>query len=183
MALPQVPLIRALGNRVRATTVVGFPVQVTKLAKSYHYNFRKVPFPVIHGDLYRSNILMDDDCNVKAIIDWEGAIVAPWELVKFIKDLRVVPPAMNGPSYQEPLSVCERCEKQGRYVKYVAENEEKQSLDGTLSTVLGNSAVQDFAHAFWLWEEDKAGFYTEIGMFQYFDDSTTEMDCSIIYHT
>jgi hypothetical protein len=145
-------------------SLTGFPSQVAKFAESY--NFREGPFPVIHGDLYRSNILMDDDCNVKAIIDWEDTMVAPWELVEFIKDLRVVPAAMNGSSYQEPSSVHERREKQKRYLEYVAETEEKQSLDGTLSTVLSNSAVQDFAHAFWLWHDGKVGFYTKIGLIQ-----------------
>ncbi|KZM19152.1 uncharacterized protein EKO05_0003191 [Ascochyta rabiei] len=145
-------------------SLAGFPLQVAKFAKSY--NFRRGPFPVIHGDLYRSNILMDNDCNVKAIIDWEDAIVAPWELVEFIKDLGVVPAAMNGSSHQEPPSVRERRNKRETYIKYVEEIEKKQLLDGTLSMVLSNSAVQDFAHAFWLWHDGKVGFYKEIGLIQ-----------------
>jgi len=143
-------------------SIVNFPSQVAKFAESY--NFRKGPLPVIHGYLYRSNILMSGDCNVDAIIDWEDAIVAPWELVEFIKDLRVVPPAMNGPSYQESLSACQKRDKQRTYVKYVRETEEKQLLDSTLSLVLSNSAVQDFAHAFWLWHEGKSGFYRNSGI-------------------
>jgi hypothetical protein len=46
---------------------MGFPSQVAKFAESY--NFCEGPFPVIYGDLYRSNILIDDNCNVKAIIN------------------------------------------------------------------------------------------------------------------
>ncbi|KAJ8108631.1 hypothetical protein OPT61_g8036 [Boeremia exigua] len=134
-------------------SIVGFPSQIAEFAKSY--NFREGPFPVIHGDLYRSNILIDNDCNVKAIIDWETAIVAPWELVEFIKDLGVVLAVMNGTSYQEPPSVRERRDKQRTYIKYVEKTEEKQLLDGTLSSVLGDSAVQDFARAFWLWHDGK----------------------------
>lgn len=145
-------------------SLTGFPLQVAKFAKSY--NFREGPFPVIHGDLYRSNILLDDDCNVEAIIDWEDAIVAPWELVEYIKDLGVVPAAMNGTSYQEPPSVRERRDKQKKYVGYVKEIEEKQSLDGTLSRVLSDSVVQDFARAFWLWHDGKVGFYQDIELIQ-----------------
>lgn len=141
-----------------------FPSQVAKLAESY--SFRKGPFPVIHGDLFRSNVLMDDDCNVKAIIDWEDAMVGPWELVEFIKDLRVVPAAMNGPLYEEPLSARQRRIERENYVRYVAEVEVRHSLDNTLSMILRNSTVQDFAHTFWYWQEGKAGYYTEITIFQ-----------------
>jgi hypothetical protein len=145
-------------------SIKGFPSQVLKSVESYE--FREGPFPVIHPDSYRSNIMMDDDCNVKAMIDWDEAIVGPWELVEFIKDLRVIPAAMMGPSYQEPPSVREKRNKQRTYVKYVEETEKRLSLDGTLSTILGNSAVQEFAHFFWLWKDGKAGFYKNTGIIQ-----------------
>ncbi|KAL5383993.1 hypothetical protein PMIN06_007186 [Paraphaeosphaeria minitans] len=55
---------------------------------------------------------------------------------------------MNGPLYEEPLSDREIRDKQRKHVEYLGENEEKRSSNDTLAIVLGNSAVQEFAHAF-----------------------------------
>ena len=37
------------------------------------------PYPLQHLDLNQQNIMVDKECNVRAIIDWEGAKVVPFE--------------------------------------------------------------------------------------------------------
>jgi hypothetical protein len=70
----------------------------------------------------------------------------------------------GGALYTEQVSNQLQRDKQRKYVKQVEEVERKCSLDDTLSVMLGNSEVQGFAHAFWLWREGKVEFYTDIAM-------------------
>lgn len=37
------------------------------------------PYPLQHPDLNQQNIMVDEECNVRAIVDWEGAKVVPFE--------------------------------------------------------------------------------------------------------
>lgn len=57
---------------------------------SHNHTFQSGPFPIFHTDLYTSNILVDSEYCIQGVIDWEDAIVAPWEVVEFIKDLTIV---------------------------------------------------------------------------------------------
>jgi hypothetical protein len=41
--------------------------------------FTKGPFPLQHPDLNQQNIILDDNGNVKGILDWEGTKVVPFE--------------------------------------------------------------------------------------------------------
>ena len=41
---------------------------------------RNGPFPLNHLDMGTQNLLMDDEYNIVAIIDWEMAQTAPWEI-------------------------------------------------------------------------------------------------------
>ncbi len=42
-------------------------------------DLRRGPFPLRHGDLHYKNILVDDDFNITAVLDWESAMITPWE--------------------------------------------------------------------------------------------------------
>ncbi|KAF1934506.1 hypothetical protein EJ02DRAFT_363555, partial [Clathrospora elynae] len=79
-----------------------FPLQLQEFAK--HFPFQSGPFPIFHTDLKISNILVDYGCRIQSVIDWEDAIVAPWEVVEFIKDLTIVPPVMSGRFYKKELT-------------------------------------------------------------------------------
>jgi hypothetical protein len=72
------------------------------------------------------------------VIDWENAIVAPWEMVEFIKDLSIVPPVMDGPLYREEESDREIVAERGRYIEFVQKMEKARQLDSKLSTTLGD---------------------------------------------
>jgi len=135
-----------------------FPSRIKEFANQY--NFRTGPFPLFHTDLYRSNVLLATRCYV---IDWEDAQVLPWEMVEFAKDLCIVPPALDGPVYQEDNMDRKWWAERENYIKLVREAETSRGLDNHLSITLGNSAVQHLAHAIWLYQIDgRIGFYNNV---------------------
>jgi hypothetical protein len=141
-------------------SIKDFPFQLRNFAE--HYCFQEGPFPVFHTDLYKSNVLVDSEYQILSIIDWENAIVAPWELVEFIKDLSVVPPVMDGPLYHEEESDREILTARREYIEAVQKMEKARQLDNKLSTTLSNWCTQNLAHAIWLYHEGRIGFYTSI---------------------
>ncbi|TLD03910.1 hypothetical protein PgNI_11274, partial [Pyricularia grisea] len=56
------------------------------------------PFPLYHPDFRHSNIIVDANCNVLSVIDWENASTVPWEIVQPPLFLSTVPAPMNLPS-------------------------------------------------------------------------------------
>jgi hypothetical protein len=140
--------------------ISSFPSGVRELAG--RFPFQDGPLPLIHTDLYSSNVIIDTDYNVLCVIDWENAFVGPWELVEFIKQLSIIPPEMDGPLFRETEQ--DRAMKLARaeYVKLVQMAEKKRHLDTKLSTVLSDEHIQAFAHAFWLYGEGRIGFYDAV---------------------
>jgi Ser/Thr protein kinase RdoA (MazF antagonist) len=59
------------------SSIKNFPARLSDFAQ--HYTFRSGPFPLMHSDLYSSNVLVDSECCIKGVIDWENAIVGPWK--------------------------------------------------------------------------------------------------------
>ncbi|KAJ4286505.1 hypothetical protein N0V90_013205 [Kalmusia sp. IMI 367209] len=141
-------------------SITDFPSRLTHFAQ--HHCFQEGPFPIIHTDLYKSNILVDSEYRVQSVIDWEDAIVAPWELVEFIKDLSIVPPVLDGPLYREEESDREIFAERARYVEVVKQMEQTRDLDSKLSAALGDWKVQNLAHAVWLYQDGRIGFYSSI---------------------
>jgi hypothetical protein len=132
-----------------------FPARLSDFAR--YYTFRSGPYPLIHSDLYNSNVLVDSECRIKGVIDWENAIVGPWEIVEFIKDLSIVPPLMDGPFYKEnPEKIAERT----RYIEAIKEGERVRQLDNKLSETLDNRNIQNLADAIWLYSEGRIGYYS-----------------------
>jgi hypothetical protein len=136
-----------------------FPSKLLEFANQF--SFQSGPFPIFHPDLKISNILVDSEYRIQGVIDWEDAIVAPWEVVEFIKDLTIVPPIMSGQFYKEEL-VREKLAERERYLQTVKEKEAARQTDNKLSETLGNRRTQDLAHAFWLYSDGKIGFYSSI---------------------
>jgi hypothetical protein len=85
------------------------------------------------------------------VIDWENAIVAPWEMVEFIKDLSIVPPVMDGPLYREEESDREMFAERRSYIEVVKKLEKARQLNNKLSMVLSDWKTQNLAHAIWLY--------------------------------
>lgn len=137
-----------------------FPSGIRDLAR--WFPFQDGPFPLIHTDLYSSNIIIDEDYNVLSVIDWESAFVGPWELVEFNKELSVVPSVMDGPHYHETESRVAMCLAHAEFLKLVRAVEGRRRLDEKLSAMLADEEVQAFSHAFWLYGEGRIGFYDRV---------------------
>jgi hypothetical protein len=149
--------------------ISSFPSKVRELSR--RFPFRNGPFPLIHTDLYSSNVIIDTDYNVLSVIDWENAFAGPWELVEFTKELSIVPPEMDGPLFEETEQDKAMKLARAEYVRLVQRAEEQRHLDSSLSTVLGDERIQSFAHAFWLYGEGRIGFYDAV--LESFSRSTT----------
>ncbi|KAH7061876.1 hypothetical protein BKA63DRAFT_429851 [Paraphoma chrysanthemicola] len=141
-------------------SIKDFPAQLSNFAK--RHSFQSGPFPVIHADLYKSNLLVDSKFCIQGVIDWESAIVGPWEIVEFIKDLCIVPSVMDGPLWSEVESDREMLADRKRYISVVKTQEDAKQLDHKLSQALDDWSTQNFAHAFWLYEDGRIGFYTDV---------------------
>ncbi|KAL2264413.1 hypothetical protein VTK26DRAFT_3300 [Humicola hyalothermophila] len=137
-----------------------FPSGIRDLAR--RFPFQDGPFPLIHTDLYSSNIIIDENYDVLSVIDWESAFVGPWELVEFNKELSVVPSVMDGPLYQETESRVAMRLARAEFVMLVRGVEERRRLDAQLSAVLADEEMQAFSHAFWLYGDGRIGFYDRV---------------------
>jgi hypothetical protein len=137
-----------------------FPSQIKKLANTYC--FQEGPFPLFHGDLFKSNIIIDSDYNILSVIDWEDAIVVPWEMVEFIKDLCFVPLAMAGPQYCEGVTEQQILAERDSYNQLIRETEIGQKQDNRLSETLNDCVGQSLATAMWLYKGGRIGIYTNL---------------------
>jgi hypothetical protein len=138
-----------------------FPSKLENFAQ--HYRFQEGPFPIFHNDLYKSNVLVDSEYNVQAVIDWDGAIVVPWEAVEFIDELTLLPPAMMASYYKEEDLDRQNAAECRKYVEVVKKTEKARQFDGKLSTVLGDQKIQSLAQGIWLHQKaGKIGFYSSI---------------------
>ena len=138
----------------------GFPKGLGDLAR--WFPFREGPFPLIHTDLYCSNVIIDGEGKILSVIDWEGAMVGPWELVEFNKELLVVPSVMDGPVYKETEARTALLLAQKEYVEVVHREEKKRGFDTRLSEVLADEEVQALALAFWLYGDGRIGCYDRV---------------------
>ncbi|TWU70760.1 hypothetical protein ED733_001793 [Metarhizium rileyi] len=135
-----------------------FPSQLKELAKNY--TFQPGPFPLFHTDLLCSNIILASHYYV---IDWEDSCVLPWEMIEFAKDLCRVPPALDGPLYEENETDRKRSVERKNYIKLVRAAETSRGLDNQLSLTLEDSITQDVTNAMWLYGIDgRIGFYDNI---------------------
>ncbi|KAI9784714.1 MAG: hypothetical protein M1816_000717 [Peltula sp. TS41687] len=96
------------------------------------------------------------------MIDWEIAFIVPWEMVEFAKDVSIVPPAMDGPLYQEDEETRQRLKERREYIELARQAERTRGLDHCMSATLEDSGAQNFAHAIWLYEEGRIGFYADV---------------------
>jgi hypothetical protein len=145
----------------------GFPSQIKALAV-LSSAFNGGPFPLMHPDLYQSNIIVDDNYKVLGVIDWEGAHSVPWEILEFPLFLSVVPPPMDAPwnydSSGQPKDPETRQAWEDRrlYRRMVEESEGQAGIDNRLSSVLRNSAAQYLAYAIRQYPEGKVGPYGRV---------------------
>jgi hypothetical protein len=142
------------------SSIKSFPARLSRFAR--HRTFRSGPYPLIHSDLYDSNVLVDSECRIKGVIDWENAFVAPWEMVELIKGLSMVPPLLNGHFYRAGKSEQEKIAERKRYIQAIKDGERARQLDSKLSETLDDSETRNLAQAMWLYLDGKIGYYSRI---------------------
>ncbi|KAF1913677.1 hypothetical protein BDU57DRAFT_596980 [Ampelomyces quisqualis] len=125
-------------------SIESFPARLSRFAR--HYPFQSGPYPLTHSDLYSSNVLVDSQCRIKGEIDWESALVGPWEIFELIKKLAIVTPVLDGAFYRETQSDI-IVERKG-YIQAIKDGERAMQFDNRLSETLENGTTQDLAHAF-----------------------------------
>ncbi|KAK3331736.1 hypothetical protein B0T19DRAFT_85996 [Cercophora scortea] len=164
-------------------SVRNFPSQITALADRLSPPDSNCgPFPVQHEDFLHSNIIIDHDYNVLAVIDWEGACTLPWEMVQFPEFLSVTPAVMDAPwNYDEdgvPVNEDLRQSWQEReeYVDMVARCEAADAkMDHKLSASLRSGKHQDLAFAVRAYVDGgKLGFYSKVAE-QFLEDENEKV--------
>lgn len=124
--------------------ISSFPSRVKDLAQ--WFPFQDGPFPLIHDDLDNTNILIDSNCDIMSVLNWECKIVGPWEAVAMA---RFLPWTQRGLGYYlDPALTEEYARGEKGYLGYVREAEERRGLDNKLSTVFADKEVQAFAQAY-----------------------------------
>ncbi|KZF25283.1 kinase-like protein [Xylona heveae TC161] len=157
------------------SSVETFPHNIMALATRLSL-FDDGPFPLYHPDFYYSNIILDDQCRVTGIIDWEKSHSIPWELAEFPFLLDMLPGLLGNPcNYDKdgtPREESERrtVEDREMYLTFVKDAEREQSQDARLSSSLGNKSLQDFAFAVRVYQyPGKLAIYNKV--LQPFEDS------------
>ncbi|RDA90276.1 hypothetical protein CP533_1502 [Ophiocordyceps camponoti-saundersi (nom. inval.)] len=134
------------------TSIEAFPKQLASSAADL-ITHNDGPFPITHTDFFHSNIIVDSEYHIQAVIDWEGACTMPWELVEQPLFLETVPPELDAPfNYDENgLPIDEETRQawddRRQYEKFVAEMEVETQGDDMLSSTLSNRRHQKLAYA------------------------------------
>ncbi|KAH8193683.1 hypothetical protein TruAng_012153 [Truncatella angustata] len=120
------------------------------------------PFPLHHGDFIHSNMIVNENFEVIAVIDWEGACTLPLELVAFPGFLDVMPVEFGSPDGNGlPADEDEKRRWEGRqhYVKMV---ELVEQQDHVLSGCLNDEKCLVLAYSMAAYRNGKLGFYNRM---------------------
>lgn len=116
-------------------------------------------------------MVFDDQYRLLAVIDWESAFAALWELSgEFPLTLSVVPPDMDAPWKYDESGCPKDAEDQqafadrGEYIAKVIEKERARGLtEGCrLSAAFQDSKRQSLATAMTLYQRGKPGWYAKV---------------------
>lgn len=91
-------------------------------------------FSLSHMDLGAQNILVDDDFNFIAIIDWEFAQFAPWQVIRYPMPFPLlgldIDDILRDPSHLAYLNVLRQNTSQSIYLESFQEIESELELEG-----------------------------------------------------
>lgn len=123
------------------------------------------PFPVCHRDFLHSNIIVNDNFEALAIIDWEHASTLPVELLNFPDFLSVAPARFGPPEYYdengEPVDdmVKGKLKERMDYIRMVRSAEQGDHL---LSECLSDRKSMDLAYSMSAFLNGKLGLYSRV---------------------
>lgn len=114
-----------------------FPARLQTIARRIS-NYNLGPFSVVHVDFGNYNILVDDEYNIRSIIDWDCAAVLPIEFAAvYPADLHTLPEIywIGSPMDNDQRREEERDEKviRERYIEFIEAEEEKRGFKKRLS--------------------------------------------------
>ncbi|KAK8859544.1 protein kinase-like protein [Apiospora arundinis] len=141
-----------------------FPSQIKAMSSRLSQTDRG-PFPLCHGDFLHSNMIVNEDFELAAVIDWESASTYPLELVEFPSFLKVMPVQFGSSGDYDkdglPLDEEEKQKWKERqdYLQMVKSFEDK---DHVLSTCLGNEKSLALAYCMMAYSNGKLGFYDRV---------------------
>lgn len=55
------------------------------------------PFPLVHVDFGHNNIVVNEQYRILGVVDFEGAIAAPWTMAEYPLTVRATPVPMDVP--------------------------------------------------------------------------------------
>ena len=123
------------------------------------------PFRLIHGDFSQHNIMVDDDFNMLAVIDWEKSFVGPSEMAaRFPMSLQVYPESIFPLHRDNDGRIIgdwrEIFEDRERYVAAVASHESQTGNSPRLSSsMVGCRAQEDILYLIRRWEHRTPWMY------------------------
>lgn len=152
-----------------------FPERLAKFAESNKYFQDEGPFPVRHDDMLQHNILVDEDSNVQAVIDWDEAQTVPWVLMDIPMSVGVLPSCLTTPYYlrdeEGQITVPQfavSLVKHRAYAEMVREAEVKLGADHKLSDTLTDRNAQELGKACFEYSKSKGGMFGQV--FEHFED-------------
>ncbi|KAK3681685.1 hypothetical protein B0T22DRAFT_531107 [Podospora appendiculata] len=156
----------ALSSQILAS-VRNFPSQIAALAGRLS---SQTTTAGRSQDFLHSNIIIDHDYNILAVIEWEGACTLPWEMAQFPMFLSVTPAVMDAPWNYDKNGVPvdeglkRKWQEREEYVDMVARCEAADDkMDNKLSASLRSRKHQDLAFAVRAYVDGgKLGFYSKV---------------------
>lgn len=146
-----------------------FPVKLGELANSIAGAYDSGPFPLVHTDYGHNNIIVDAEYNLLGVIDWEGAIAAPWGMVEFPLTVRTIPVSIDAPwnytSDWSPKDAHTMSDHKDReeYLQALRDAEKELGIPPKLSEVLSNQRIRDVAAAMKFFAIDgKLAWYSKV---------------------
>lgn len=159
----------AYAEEVQAS-ITTFQAAVRRLADKISLR-NKGPFLLFHGDFGHHNIVVDDNYQIKGLIDFEFSFACPWEMISvFPLHLITMPSAIDAPWTYDlngnavPADLIQMFEDQRAYMKAVESEESNQNKlsSYSLSEAMHDAPRQQLATALWFFGESKPGFYADL---------------------
>lgn len=139
-----------------------FPDWLADLVASGKHFTREGPFPICHPDMFYHNVLYDNDFKTVGVIDFAGAITAPWELVGWPALVATPPPLFSAPMAPLEEEDAGRKDAELAYVAMVRQAEEDANLDHKLSDILSDRDLQDLATTINHFRKGKMADYKQV---------------------
>jgi len=154
----------AARNMAKQADGSDFPSRVDEVS-SFISEYNNGPFRLIHGDFSQHNIIVDDDFNMLAVIDWEKSFVGPSEMAAcFPLSLQVYPESIFPLHRDDDGRIIgnwrEIFEDRERYVAAVASHESQIGNGPRLSSsMVGCRAQEDILYLIRRWEHKTPWMY------------------------